>query len=91
MKQVDFIMQYIKKHKYHYIFGIITLFVVDLLGLFIPILTGTITDGLQSRTMSMDDVIVNIIKILMLGIALAIGRFLWRYFLFGCQKNRVSA
>ncbi len=87
MKQVDFIMQYIKKHKYHYIFGIITLFVVDLLGLFIPILTGTITDGLQSRTMSMDDVIVNIIKILMLGIALAIGRFLWRYFLFGSARK----
>lgn len=87
MKQIYFIIQYIKKHKYHYIAGIITLFVVDLLNLIIPKLTGTITDGLQSHTMSFHDVVINIIKIFLVGLALAIGRFLWRYFLFGSARK----
>ncbi|NLZ81383.1 MAG: ABC transporter ATP-binding protein [Clostridiales bacterium] len=87
MKQFHFIMQYIKKHKYHYIAGIITLFIVDLLNLVIPKLTGTITDGLQSRIMSADDVLFNVIKIFLIGLALAIGRFLWRYFLFGSARK----
>lgn len=67
--------------------GIITLFIVDFANLFIPKLTGTITDGLTSRTMDWPGVKQCLIFIFLLGFTLALGRFLWRYFLFGAARS----
>lgn len=87
MEQLKFIFQYIKRHKWQYIAGIVTLFVVDFLNLFIPKLTGDITDGLAGHTMDMQAIWENIAKILAVGAILALGRFLWRYFLFGASRH----
>lgn len=87
MKQITFIFTYIKRHKWQYIAGILTLFVVDFFNLFIPKLTGVITDGLAGHTMSMQGVLENVAKILAVGAILALGRFLWRYFLFGASRH----
>lgn len=87
MSPFKFLMSYVKRHKWQYILGIITLFVVDYANLFIPELTGTVTDGLADRTMDMNGVMSCLIKILLLGVTLAIGRFLWRYFLFGSART----
>lgn len=87
MEQIKFIFGYIKRHKWQYIGGIITLFAVDFLNLFIPKITGVITDGLAGHTMSMQEVMANVARILALGVLLALGRFLWRYFLFGSSRH----
>lgn len=87
MKPTSFIFQYIKKHKVRYIAGIITLFIVDFSNLFIPKLTGTITDGLAARTMDWNGVRECLLAIFLLGAVLAIGRFLWRFFLFGAARS----
>lgn len=86
MNAVQFIFQYIKKHRFQYVAGMITLFVVDFANIFIPKMTGTITDGLQSRTMGWEGVRQVLVTIFLLGLTLAIGRFLWRYFLFGAAR-----
>lgn len=87
MSTFQFIFQYIKKHRLQYILGIITLFIVDFANLFIPKLTGTITDGLTSHTMDWDGVKTALLGILGLGILLAAGRFFWRYFIFGASRS----
>lgn len=87
MKPISFIFQYIKKHKARYTAGIITLFVVDFSNLFIPKLTGTITDGLAARTMDWNGVRECLFAIFLLGAVLAVGRFLWRFFLFGAARS----
>jgi len=87
MTSFQFIFQYIKRHKVRYICGIITLFVVDFANLFIPKLTGTITDGLTDRTMDWEGVKRALLAIFLLGLLLAIGRFLWRFFLFGASRS----
>lgn len=86
MKKKSILKPYIIKHKWQYIFGVITLFVVDFANLYVPELTGQITDGLESGTMAMDSIRLLIIKILILGLIIAIGRFLWRYFIFGGSR-----
>lgn len=86
MSAFFFIMQYIKKHKFQYIGGIITLFVVDFANIFIPKMTGIITDGLTEQTIDWQGVLTHLFYILLLGLTLAIGRFLWRFFLFGVAK-----
>ena len=50
MHTFSFIFQYVKKHKLQYIAGILTLFIVDFANLYIPKLTGTVTDGLTAHT-----------------------------------------
>ena len=51
MNAFQFIFQYIKRHKIQYTLGIITLFVVDFANIFIPKLTGVITDGLTAHSL----------------------------------------
>ena len=87
MEQLRFIMQYIKRHKWHYFAGIITLFVVDFANLYIPRITGTITDGLTAHTLDWTGVKRCLLGLLLLGLTLALGRFLWRYFLFGSARK----
>ena len=87
MNSFKFISQYIKKHKWRYLAGIITLFVVDFANLFIPRLTRTITDGLTAHSIDMEGVLFYIMCILGVGATLAIGRFLWRYFIFGAARS----
>ena len=87
MEQVRFIWKYIKRHKWQYIGGIITLFILDFANLYIPKVTGIITDGLAAHTMDMDGVLRNIGIILGIGLTLAVGRFLWRYFIFGASRS----
>jgi len=86
MDQFRFIWQYIKRHRWQYIGGIITLFVLDYVNLFIPQVTGIITDGLAAHTMDMRGVLQNIGIILGIGLTLSVGRFLWRYFIFGASR-----
>lgn len=87
MSPFKFLMAYVKRHKWQYILGIVTLFIVDYANLFIPELTGTVTDGLTAHTMDMRGVMTIILKILLLGVTLAIGRFFWRYFIFGSART----
>lgn len=87
MKQVRFLLHYIKGHKWQYFGGILTLFVVDYLNLLIPQTTGVITDGLAGHTMGMQQVLQNLAKLLVVGLLIALGRFLWRYFLFGSARH----
>lgn len=87
MNSFTFLYQYIKRHKYQYTAGIITLFVVDFANLFIPRLTGTITDGLTAHSLDWNGIRLCLLAIFGLGLTLALGRFLWRFFLFGASRS----
>lgn len=87
MDSVKFIFHYIKRHKLQYILGLITLFVVDFANIYIPRLTGTVTDGLTAHTMDWQGVKKVLLSIFLLGVIIALGRFLWRYFFFGASRS----
>lgn len=87
MKELKFVSRYVKRHGLQYILGIAALFAVDLMNVYIPRYTGEITDGLEARTLEMDGVIRLILRILILGAIVALGRFFWRYFIFGASRS----
>ena len=87
MNAFQFICQYIRRHRLQYVLGILTLFFVDYANIFIPKLTGVITDGLTARSMDWGDVKRNLLYLFLLGLSLAVGRFFWRYFLFGASRS----
>lgn len=86
MKEKHTLLYYVSKYKWKYIAGTIVLLLVDILNLYIPQFTGEITDGLQSHTMDMRGVSFVIAKLLLVGFILTIGRFLWRYYIFGSSR-----
>ncbi len=79
MNAFQFILGYIKRHRVQYTLGIITLFIVDFANIFIPKLT--------AHTLDWNGVKLNLLYLLLLGILLAIGRFFWRFFLFGASRS----
>ncbi len=87
MNAFPFICQYIRRHRLQYVLGILTLFFVDYANIFIPKLTGVITDGLTAHSMDWGDVKKNLLYLFLLGLSLAVGRFFWRYFLFGASRS----
>ncbi len=86
MQSAKLVYQYIKRHRVRYLLGLVTLFVVDLANLFIPWLTGVITDGLADHTFTWEDVTRCLLLMAFLGLVLAVGRCLWRLFLFGAAR-----
>lgn len=87
MNTFQFILQYIRRHRLQYILGIITLFIVDFANIFIPKITGVITDGLTAHILDWSGVKRNLLSLFLLGALLAAGRFLWRFFLFGASRS----
>lgn len=87
MKELKYISRYVKRHGLQYILGIAALFAVDLMNVYIPRYTGEITDGLEAQTLDMDGVLGLILRILILGAIVALGRFFWRYFIFGASRS----
>ena len=87
MNTFQFIWQYIKRYRFQYIAGIITLFFVDFFNIFIPRLTGAITDGLAASAMDMGGIRKHLLALFLGGAFLALGRFFWRYFLFGAARG----
>lgn len=87
MQEFKFLWKYVSRHKWQYVGGIFTLFVVDFLNLYIPRLTGEVTDGLTAHTLGMSGLLKIIGVILIVGAIIALGRFLWRLFLFGAARK----
>ena len=67
-KKKGSLFSYIWKYKFQYIIGLLTLFLVDYIGLFIPQYTGEITDGLTSHTLNSSGIASLVWKIILCGI-----------------------
>lgn len=86
-KSAKFIWRYIGRHGFAYIIGLVTLFVVDYVNLYVPQFTGEITDGLTIGTLDKAGILRLVGLILACGVVIMVCRFLWRYTLFGaCRK-----
>lgn len=78
---------YLWKYKWHYLAGIIILFLVDGASLYVPQYTGEIIDGLSAGELDMSGVWVLLLKILAAGLIMMFGRFGWRYCITGASRG----
>ena len=70
-----------------YLLGLAMLFVVDYVNLFIPQITGEVTDGLAAHTMDARGILLSAGRIVLCGVIIVIGRFAWRWFIFGSARK----
>ncbi len=86
-KSANFIWKYIWRHRIAYFFGLVALFVVDYVNIYVPQYTGEIVAGLTDGTLNKDGLFLLVFRILGIGLIIMTMRFLWRYTLFGsCRK-----
>ena len=84
MQETKFLWRYICRHWLQYLIGIAALFAVDLVNTYIPQFTGNIVDGLTLKVEEMKGVFPQNPD---MGWVMAIGRFGWRFFLFGAARS----
>jgi len=94
MKTLKFAGRYIARHWWQYVLGILALYMVDQVNVYVPEFTGKIIDGLgaalanpEAAAFTMDDAMRYVWLILGMGAAIAIGRFCWRFFIFGAARS----
>jgi ATP-binding cassette subfamily B protein len=86
-KGPNILTKYFVKYKFHYLIGIVALIAVNIINLRIPLITGRITDGLQSGLYTYNDIQHEVLTLLLIGLSIACIRFVWRYFIFGTSRK----
>jgi len=87
LKRKGILRPLLKKYALRYLVGVAMLYLVDWIGLFVPQLTGEITDGLAAHVLDARGVGLLAGKIVLCGAAVMLGRFFWRYFIFGTARR----
>ncbi len=87
MKELKFAGRYVARHWWQYLLGILALYVVDQVNIYVPEFTGNIIDGLTDGTLNLDGAMKIVWTIVGMGAAIAIGRFGWRFFIFGAARS----
>ncbi|MGN1368314.1 MAG: ABC transporter ATP-binding protein [Aristaeellaceae bacterium] len=87
MKQLKFAGRYVARHWWQYLLGIAALYMVDWVNVYVPEFTGRIIDGLTDGSLNMQGAMKIVWMIAGMGLAIAIGRFGWRFFIFGAARS----
>ena len=87
MKTLKFAGRYVLRHWWQYLLGILALYVVDQVNVYVPEFTGNIIDGLTNGALNLDGAMKIVWMILGMGAAIAFGRFCWRFFIFGAARS----
>lgn len=79
--------KYFKKYFFHYVFGLLSIVVIDVIALRIPVITGLITDGLEQGTMDKSDILRQMGWLVLVGISITLLRVVWRVLIFGTARK----
>ncbi len=79
--------KYYRKYIIHFVIGIIALAIVDLLQTRVPIIIGEITDNIMDDKVAANYLRNQAMVLIIIGISIAVGRFVWRNLIFGTSRN----
>ena len=82
-----FLMDYLKRYKWSYMIGMLLLLAVDYFQMFIPQITGMITDGVTDGSMDQKGILQMVLLMIGITLTLGIGRIGWRYFIVGTSRK----
>ena len=87
MNQAPTLGSYLKKYWGQYAGGLLCLLAVDFLELYIPQLTGAITDGLTAGNFPLSLLLRDVLLIILIAAGAALMRFGWRVLMFGASRR----
>jgi len=81
LKEYSTLLPHLKKYKFRYILGIACLIAVDASQVLIPRYVKAAVDTIVQGSFRLSDIAQPLIAMLLLALAISIGRFFWRYFI----------
>lgn len=84
---INKLLEYLWKYRFHYVAGVALLLLVDYLDLYIPQYTGEITDGLSNHVLDIRGVAEIAFKMIVAAALIALGRAGFRYFIIGTSRK----
>lgn len=87
MKSFLPLREYLSKHKWHYIFGVTCLLIIDLVQLIIPQIFRALTDDLQNHTLNKGGITRYALFIILTGVIIGVGRYFWRIYIIGSSRS----
>lgn len=81
------LLPYLLRYKWHYLIGVVILLLVDLANLYIPQFIGEVIDGLSDGILDKSGVMVLLWKLFAAGAVMMLGRFGWRFCIFGASRG----
>lgn len=79
--------KYYKKYFLHFIIGVASLAIVDLLQIQVPLIIGNITDEIVAGEVNEKLLLNQALYLTLIGLSIAGGRFVWRNLIFGTSRN----
>ena len=89
-RELKLALSYLRRYWLQYLLGILALFIVDRVNAGVPLLTGELIDGLTNRAetgFGLESIRAIALRLLGMGAVITLGRFGWRYFLFGSARS----
>ena len=85
-RELKLALHFVKKYWWRYLLGIAALFLVDRINARVPLLSGELTDGLAAGSLDGSGIWNIALRLLGMGALIMLGRFGWRFFLFGAAR-----
>ena len=82
-----YLKKYYKKYFLKFFIGVIALIFVDYLQTLVPLILGSVTDNIVAFGVDMTSIVNSCLKVVLIGISIAIGRFIWRMLIFGSTRD----
>ncbi|OLS02526.1 ABC transporter ATP-binding protein [Tissierella creatinophila] len=79
--------KFFQENKRGYIVGLIWLLFVDLVQLIVPKILELLTDSFQNNSINRSDLIKYCIYIVLTGVGIGVGRYLWRIYIIGNSRK----
>lgn len=87
MNSQDVLKKYINKYKWLYLIGIMVLLAVDYMQLFIPKITGSVTDGIKDGSMTSEGILQMVMLLIGVAVIMGLCRIGWRYCIIGSARK----
>jgi ATP-binding cassette subfamily B protein len=87
MRELLKLKKYLVQYKFHFLFGVLALIVIDLLQLIIPRILKWAVDDLATGIADLSNLGFYFFLIVLIAIGIAIGRFFWRYLIIGSSRR----
>jgi len=87
MRSLLKLKKYLLKYRFRIFFGILALIVIDLLQLLIPRVLKSAIDRLAEGMIEVSGLAYYFLIIVLIALAIAVGRFFWRYFIIGTSRR----
>lgn len=78
---------FFKLEKKRYLLGILALSLVSVFNLIPPKVIGNVVDKIESRSLTMNQLVLNLTYLVLAAIIMYILRYIWRIYIFGAANN----